>query len=192
VASARAGAAVHFAQVVAEVSHPFGKPNDLHLQLTGRKEPAPGLFDAWSDAPRPVVSLLLSKLRFDAAEIGRLCAALAASPVRELHINDCDLRNEAVVALAKNVAALKLDVLDLGDNEIGKAGAEALAASPGLATVRVLRLNGNPLRPAGVDALAASPHLKALERVALPGKDIAPRRQNDIRAKFGKGVVVEF
>jgi hypothetical protein len=53
-------------------------------------------------------------------------------------------------------------------------------------------LRGNPLRPSEVDAIVASPHLTALEQLALPGKDVAPERQNEIRAKFGKKVVVEF
>lgn len=192
VGSTRAGAEVRFAQVMAEMSHAPTKSNEFGLQLTGLKEPAAGLFDEWADAPRPLVRLTLAKLRFDASEIEKLVAALAACGVRELHINECELRNEGATALAKHLAAVKLEVLDLSDNGIGKAGAEALAASPGLATVRVLRLGGNPLRPSGVDAIAASPHLKALERIALPGKDIAPKRQKDIRAKFGKGVAVEF
>ena len=190
--SARVGATVHFAKVVAEVSHAPTKPNEFRLRLAGRHEPVAGLFDEWTETPRPLVGLTLAKLRFDVAEIEKLVAALAACGVRELHINECELRNESTTALAKHLTALKLDVLDLSDNEIGKGGAEALAASPGLATVRVLRLSVNPLRPSGVDAIAASSHLNALERIALPGKDIPPKRQDDIRAKFGKGVGVEF
>ncbi|MBN9122601.1 MAG: TIGR02996 domain-containing protein [Planctomycetes bacterium] len=188
----RTGGTVNFGPVTAELSHTLNKSDELHLRLTGSREPAPELFDAWATAARPVTSAVLSKLRFDAVGIVQLCSALAAHKVRELHINDCELRNEAAVTLANRLPDLKLGVLDLRDNEVGKAGAEALAAARGLATVRVLELSGNPLRPSGVDALVASPHLKSLERITLPGKDIPAKRQKEIRARLGKGVVVEF
>lgn len=188
----RTGGTVRFAKFAAELSHTLDKPTELHLSLTGSDEPVPELLNEWASAPRAVVSLMVSNRKIDAAGIDRLATALTARRVRELHVDNCALRNEAAVLLAKRLADLKLDVLDLRDNEIGKGGAEALAAAPGLATVRVLQLSGNPLRASGVDALVASPHLKALKQLALPGKDVPAKRQKEIRAQLGKGVVVEF
>lgn len=188
----RTGGTIHFERFMTDLAHTLDKPNELHLGLTGAGEAIPGLFDGWTTAARPVVSLQISKLRFDVLGVKLLVDGLVSRGVKELHLINSELRNEVAIPLVARLAEMKLDVLDLRDNEIGKHGADALAASPGLATVRVLTLSGNPLRPSGVDAIVPSPHLKALERISLPGKDVPLKRQQEIRAKLGKGIVVEF
>ncbi len=74
----RASLAVDFGGAKVELSHTVGKPDELHLRATGKNAAAPGLFAEWANGPRPVVSLILSQLRFDAAEMRRLADALAA------------------------------------------------------------------------------------------------------------------
>src|SRR5262249_44786312 len=61
---------------------------------------------------------------------------------------------------------LQLRDLTLDDSELGDEGVEALAASPVLASVEVLCLRQNSIRVRGIRALAASPHLGRLRSLS--------------------------
>jgi Ran GTPase-activating protein (RanGAP) involved in mRNA processing and transport len=113
----------------------------------------------------------LKELTLDDNEIGdRGVQALAVSGVLR-GVTTLILCSNSIGPLgAQTLAALdlpELHTLRLGFNPLGDEGIEALAASPGLANLCSLDLEGTGISPVGAHALAASPHLNELLQIHL-------------------------
>jgi hypothetical protein len=117
---------------------------------------------------RNLEQLELSHNSFTAAAIER---AVVGSPLwrtlRELELNNCNLDNAALEALARVPYAPALRSLQLGYNSIGPKGAAALASWPALARVWDLDLHDNFIGDDGLIALAGSPNVGRLLELDL-------------------------
>ena len=119
---------------------------------------------------------------------------LASSPhlarLTELNLAYRGLNGPSVQALAGYAQPLRLHTLELSNNELGDGGAALLAGCPQLSGLRTLRLRTNQVGSAGARALAQSPHLRALTTLDLSGNTIGPAAGRELKARFGKGVLL--
>lgn len=84
-----------------------------------------------------------------------------------LELENLQVGDEGVKALAHMEMLAQVRRLELGDNEITDAGVAALMQSPHLGNVRVLNLKSNVITGEGAQAIANAPHLGNLEQLIL-------------------------
>ncbi len=117
----------------------------------------------------------LRVLNLSQTGMGRGGAEALASPtlanLEELHLDRCDLRDEAAKALLLSPGLPKLRTLSLGRDLLGDEAVVAIALGPARPWRR-LRLAGNYIGPAGAEALADAATLERLEELNLAGNVI--------------------
>jgi hypothetical protein len=80
-------------------------------------------------------------------------------------------------------------VLRLAHSRLGDEGVRALANSPYLTRLQELSLDGNELDSPAAQALLDSPWLNRVRRLGLRGSYFSSNEQEQLRARFGEGVV---
>jgi uncharacterized protein (TIGR02996 family) len=122
--------------------------------------------------------------------------ALAASPrlscLESLHLDSCDLSDDAAAVLSRASNWPRLLRLHLSHNAIGDAGAIRLAGSPLLRQLITLDLSANPITDTGAARLLASPYLHPRLFIDLRDAPIGPEMVERLRERFGDDVPSAF
>jgi uncharacterized protein (TIGR02996 family) len=182
-------------------------------QLTSRGMKALGRATTWSG----LAELEMSNCELDATAAEALASADLLANLHQLNLSGNRIGSGGAAALARSPHVAGLIELDLGHNRVSGAGARALAESPYLRSLRSLNLRSNPIGDEGTLALAGSPllrqlveldlsdtqvgeaggralcaseHLEEIGRLRLLGAPLPHQVVQELRARFGRRVMV--
>jgi uncharacterized protein (TIGR02996 family) len=145
-----------------------------HLDLSDNYLGVPvGAFTE-GEPPFRLESLDLGSTGQDADDVRRLADWPGAADLRDLRLDNNNLRVTASEALAESPHLARLERLSLKSNRVGVRGMRALASSPHLAGLQALDVGAASIGVGGLRALAESTTWRRLEELRLNNNIIGP------------------